>query len=85
MQGGTCHRHPRQNDLAFFELWIGATKAGAMPGPVNFRLAPPDARLFMVPGMNHCAGGPSEPRAAIERQVVLKNMPKETKAPAKSG
>ena len=46
MQGGTCHRHPRQNDIAFFELWFGATKAGAVPGPVNFRLAPPDARLF---------------------------------------
>ena len=29
-----------KNDLAFFELWFGATKAGAVLVPVNFRLAP---------------------------------------------
>jgi long-chain acyl-CoA synthetase len=31
-----------KNDLAFFELWFGATKAGAVLVPVNFRLAPPE-------------------------------------------
>src|SRR5579859_3641220 len=31
-----------KNDPAFFELWFGATKAGAVLVPVNFRLAPPE-------------------------------------------
>src|SRR6266851_5153969 len=31
-----------KNDLAFFELWFGAAKAGAVLVPVNFRLAPPE-------------------------------------------
>jgi len=46
-----------KNDLAFFELWFGATKAGVVLVPVNFRLAPPEivyvvndakAELFFV-------------------------------------
>ncbi len=31
-----------KNGPAFFELWFGATKAGAVLVPVNFRLAPPE-------------------------------------------
>lgn len=31
-----------KNHPAFFELWFGATKAGAVLVPVNFRLAPPE-------------------------------------------
>ena len=31
-----------KNSPAFFELWFGATKAGAAVVPVNFRLAPPE-------------------------------------------
>ncbi len=48
-----------KNDPAFFELLFGAAKIGAVPVPVNFRLAPPEvayvlndagAELFFVGG-----------------------------------
>lgn len=69
------------NDLRAWWQQLGATNGGAD------KLAQ-SARLFLVPGMNHCGGGPAlddfDPLTALENWVENGNAPEELLARGKS-